>query len=226
VKPVERVPFVRFPVGLPPELRTSFPSLRALVSLFVGFVVCFGLFESAQAETVVLVLKNGDRISGTLVSENAQRVTLQSTAIGKLKIPADQIKGREFPDRPKPSPTPSQAATPSTPAQVAGKPPAPISASTSPSLGTNRVAQTRLQRVTPNWLDPFMTNWHGNIQIGLDLGYGTTDRQTYYANASATHAYGRMRNFADLHAAYGFVNEVESAKPTTPTPAQRTPTAA
>lgn len=57
-----------------------------------------------------------------------------------------------------------------------------------------------------------MTNWHGNIQIGLDLGYGTTDRQTYYANGSASHSYGRIRNFADLHTSYGFVNEVQSAE--------------
>lgn len=57
-----------------------------------------------------------------------------------------------------------------------------------------------------------MTNWHGSIQIGLDLGYGTADRQTYYANGTASHSYGRIRNFADLHAAYGFLNEVQSAE--------------
>ena len=168
------------------------------------------------ADSITLILKNGDRFSGVILSENANRVVLQSTIAGKLKIPLDQIAIREKPLVDKPaSAQPSTAAvippaksTP--PVKTTGTP--SLTPGPSPAETTNLLSQTWLQTYMPDLLDPFMTNWHGGIQIGLDLGYGTTDRQTYYANGNSTHSYGRLRNFADLHAAYGFLNKVQSAE--------------
>lgn len=178
-------------------------------------------FPPAAAESISVTLTNGDRLSGILISDTAERVTLSSTIAGKVRIPADQIRSKEYPDRPKAAlvAAPSTHAAPAVAAKPAPIPAAPATGAAKPATPppavaalTNAVAQKGLQRFTPEWLDPFMTNWHGNVQIGLDLGYGTTDRQTYYANASASHTYGRMRNFADLHAAYGFLNNIQSAE--------------
>lgn len=202
---------------LHPQSRPTSRS-RCRCTLWLAWVFLTLAPSSALAESVILTLKNGDRISGTLVSESKDRVVLRSPNFGKLKVPADQISTRDFPERPKPAPaiavTPPPANAPKvpTPESPASSPKATAAPTSVPVAQTNRIAQTRLQRLAPDWLDPFMTNWHGNIQVGLDLGYGTADRQTYYANGSATHAYGRIRNFADLRASYGFVNEIQSAE--------------
>lgn len=185
------------------------------------FLLVCSFSPTAAAESISVTLTNGDRLSGILISDTAERVTLRSAVAGKVRIPADQIRSKEYPDRPKPAPV-AASGTNAVPAVAAKPAPAPAASApgvakpaTPPPAGstlTNAVAQKGLQRIAPDWLDPFMTNWHGNVQIGLDLGYGTTDRQTYYANASASHSYGRIRNFADLHAAYGFLNNVQSAE--------------
>jgi len=184
--------------------------------LRLGLFLVWAMFPALAADSTTLVLKNGDRISGIILSENANRVVLQSAVAGKLKIPIDQISSREKPLAAKPAvaqPSPASVSPSDTiqpPVNASGVP--KLSPSPTPAGPTNWVSQTWLQGYMPDLLDPFMTNWHGGIQIGLDLGYGTTDRQTYYANGNATHSYGRIRNFADLHAAYGFLNKVQSSE--------------
>ena len=63
----------------------------------------------------------------------------------------------------------------------------------------------------PGWLAPFTTNWHGNVGLGMNLGFGTTDRQTFFATANATHSWRRVVNAVNLNAAYGLVDQVEAA---------------
>lgn len=192
-----------------------------------ALLLVLAFLPRAIATEVILVLKNGDRISGSLVSESASRVVLKSPVAGKLKIATDQIARREDPAALKAAAAaaaqaaaPAQAAATAKPANTS--PPVPVPAA--PAMAktpaaaplTNQVAasQTWLQTFAPAILDPFLTNWHGNIQMGMDLGFGTTDRQTFYGNATATHSYGRIRNFADFRTAYGLVNKVNSAERT------------
>ena len=63
----------------------------------------------------------------------------------------------------------------------------------------------------PGWLAPFTTNWHGNVGLGMNLGFGTTDRQTFFATADATHSWRRIVNTLNFNAAYGLVDDVEAA---------------
>lgn len=63
----------------------------------------------------------------------------------------------------------------------------------------------------PTWITPFLTNWHGNVGLGMNLGFGTTDRQMFFVSANATHAWQRVANSVNYNAAYGLVNEVEAA---------------
>src|SRR5439155_3233060 len=66
-------------------------------------IICAGaLFSLAllsrpvrSAETVTFVLRNGDRITGTLTSENTNRVVLSTPWIKELTIPTGQISKRE-----------------------------------------------------------------------------------------------------------------------------------
>lgn len=56
-----------------------------------------------------------------------------------------------------------------------------------------------------------MTNWHGNVGLGMNLGYGTTERQTFFAAANLNHNWRRVVNHVNLNAAYGLVDNVEAA---------------
>lgn len=181
------------------------------LSLPSGFValICFLLCLCARAETVIVTLKNGDRLTGELKSENADRLVLKSPLAGTVKIPKSEISKRE-PLNPPVAVAPPVAAKPAPgPAPApAGKPPEPALTA---AKGTNAPPVALVRRWIPDWLVPYTTNWHGNIQLGMDLGFGTADRQTFYGNASATHAYNRIRNTVEYHVAYGTLNDVESA---------------
>lgn len=45
----------------------------------------------------------------------------------------------------------------------------------------------------------------------MDVGFGTSDRRTFYMNGNASHSWDRVRNTVDYHVAYGTVNTVQSA---------------
>src|SRR5690349_3095107 len=47
------------------------------------------------AQPVQLQLRNGDRLTGTIVEENATRVILTNHVIGRVQIPLSQIEKRE-----------------------------------------------------------------------------------------------------------------------------------
>ncbi len=189
-----------------------FPSLSVSVRVFAALgILLSGL---ARAETVIITLKNGDRLTGELKSENADRLVLKSPLAGTVKLPKSEIAKRE-PLKPALAAEPSPVARPPKPAAPA---PAPaVVAAPAPSRATNLTAIDAINPVKlvrswlPSWLVPYTTNWHGSIQFGTDLGFGTTDRQTFYGNAYANHAYNRIRNTVEYHLAYGTLNGIESA---------------
>ncbi len=158
------------------------------------------------ADKVTITLRNGDRLSGEVSSEDDERVVIKSLSLGKLRIPKADIAKRETVVPPAPTNAPpAVAATPPPKPAPAVSTPAPVAA-----LKTNAPGFF-LTGWAPHWLQPFTTNWHGNVQLGMDLGFGTSDRQNFYVNASANHSWNRLRNFADFHSAYGLVNKQQAA---------------
>ena len=184
----------------------------------LAFLFAFG--PAALAAPVVITLRNGDRITGEIRSENADRVVLKSPLAGTIKIPKSEISKRDSlapvppsgtaavpvasPTQPAVAPKPASPAVAAAPAP-AGKPPLSVTNAPSPTLGTT------VRSWLPEWMVPYTTNWHGSVQLGMDLGFGTADRQTFYGNAYANHAYNRVRNNAEYHVAYGTLNGRESA---------------
>src|SRR5690349_19625168 len=97
---------------------------RAIIILVLS-LVC----SAAQAQTVILHLKNGDRIAGTIVSEDTNRVVIATTWIKELPVPLSEIASREkVPAEAKPPAAP----TPAAPPQKAAAP--PIITNTGPSV--------------------------------------------------------------------------------------------
>jgi len=66
--------------------------------LCAGALLVFALLSRPihGAETVTLIFRNGDRITGTLTSEDTNRVVLSTPWIKELAIPAGQISKREL----------------------------------------------------------------------------------------------------------------------------------
>jgi opacity protein-like surface antigen len=188
------------------------PNRRPAANLDTGrrwllLVACW-LAWCVNAAPEVLTLRNGDRLTGEVKSESADRLTLKTSFAGTLKIPKAEIAKREpvappVDVAPTPPPAPTAAAPKPAPAPaVAAK-----ATNTPPAATLGTVARSWL----PRWLVPYTTNWHGSVQMGMDLGMGTADRQTFYGNIYANHSYNRVRNNAEYHAAYGTLNGNDSA---------------
>src|SRR5882672_4763378 len=70
-------------------------SRRSVEVILCLFVLIFGVLYSLHAETIVLHLKNGDRLAGTILIEDTNRVVISTSWIKELSVPLDQIVSRE-----------------------------------------------------------------------------------------------------------------------------------
>jgi hypothetical protein len=57
--------------------------------------LCGAVWASHAAEQTIFYLRNGDRVTGAVLAEDPQTVTLSSTALGKVVIPVPEIERRE-----------------------------------------------------------------------------------------------------------------------------------
>lgn len=171
----------------------------------------------AHAATVVLTLSNGDRISGDFLSEDTTQVVVLSPLAGRIAVPKAAIAQRvETQSQPAFATVPAGAQAPvplppklPTTNAAAAKPAA--AAITPPTTPAKPPAPTGLARLMPTSVRPLFTNWHGSLNLGMDVGFGTSDRRTFYLNGNASHSWDRVRNTVDYHVAYGTVNAVQSA---------------
>jgi hypothetical protein len=153
---------------------------------------------TVYSQTVTLQLNNGDRISGSVISEDLNRVILSNAWAKEIVIPLVEIKSRE-----KIAATPTETNAVVAKVVPAPKPVVPVPPPAPP--------------VKPKAAN----DWHGDIQVGADLALSERDRELYYAKFKITYApveegtpvgaskiIGRFRNIFDYNAAYG-TTEVE-----------------
>jgi hypothetical protein len=202
------------------------------------FVVVLSLLALVQgsAATLLVTLSNGDRLTGDFLSEDNTQLVILSPLAGRIAIPksavAQRIETSSANSTSSPStaafPTPAPATTPaptpspklvstnaaaaskqtnSTPAAAA---PATIAGAQKPAAPPPP-AQSWFVGLMPISVRPLFTNWHGGLNLGMDVGFGTSDRRTFYMNGNASHSWDRVRNTVDYHVAYGTVNTVQSA---------------
>lgn len=168
-------------------------------------------FTLAHAATVVLTLSNGDRITGDFLSEDTTQVVVLSPLTGRIAVPKAAIAQRvETQLQPAfaTMPAGAQAPIPQPRKLPATNAPAAI---TSPTTPLKPPVSTGLARLMSTSVRPLFTNWHGSLNLGMDVGFGTSDRRTFYLNGNASHSWDRVRNTVDYHVAYGTVNTVQSA---------------
>jgi putative salt-induced outer membrane protein len=196
--------------------RTSLAAWRWLAILL--WVWCLGIIP-CSAQEAVLHLRNGDRVTGTIVSTNTNEVVVRTAFAGQITVSAAQIARRD--DLPltagalqpagKPPPAQVPPASSSSPMPVAAKPAlptSPVAAKPPPKAiqaKTNQLGDVR----------KFIADWKGEAELGLNLGFSSKDRQTYAGRLRASHLHTTrnqklMKNDLDYLAAYGRTDGVLS----------------
>lgn len=168
---------------------------RWLSTVLLGFFL--ELAPPASAATTIFHLKGGDRITGTIVSENSEEVRISAPYASSLVLPVNQIEKREQPPPPEPAPAVSTpAAAPPPPPKPAAAPPPVPAAPPVASVATNA------PQAHP-WKD-FFSKWKAELQLGLNVGFSTKDHRTVTSRAKATYSPSRtFRNSLDYLASYG-----------------------
>jgi hypothetical protein len=138
----------------------------------------------ARAENVILYLKNGDKITGFVVSEYTNRLVLSNSWVKELSVPLMEIERREI-----------------------------TAAAGANRAGTNLVAKLKAQ-VTPPAPPKLFKHWKGEAEVGLDLIYNTSDQQTYHGRFTLSYErpYDSdpkkfFRNTTDYSVEYGKIEQ-------------------
>jgi hypothetical protein len=194
-----------------PSRSSNQPTFCALVLLFAA------LLQAARADTIILHLKNGDRLAGTIVSEDTNRVVLTTRWIKEVTVPVSEIERRE--KSAESALAGSGAAGEATTA--AGK-----SAGTVPAGATNAVSPGTAARAgtvvgvtsVPSTQPHSAKHWKGEARIGADYLSGAKAQEIYYGRLKISYERPYVsnpkqyfRNILDYSVDYGQTEGVKSA---------------
>ena len=170
--------------------RTPSHSFLRCAQRWIFIVVCLGCVPSIWAPSVVLLLKNGDRITGKILSEDTNRVVLATSWSKELVVPLKEVSRRE-------QITPAlNAAETKSPAQVTAQANNPVKPASAVATATR---------------PPASHYWVGDIQLGVDLAFSEKKRQLYTGHAKVTYAKERFRNIFEYDFSYGRTDGIISA---------------
>jgi putative salt-induced outer membrane protein YdiY len=151
-------------------LRITYYVLRITLFLLLAS------FTAPAAESLVLELRNGDRVTGALVSESPDEIVLSNAWSKAILISKPGVLKR----------SPALAA-------------APTNAMPILAPATNAAVS--------RW-----TNWHGDLQAGMNLHKGEQDSELFYVRLKLAYAKRRLHNSTDLSVEYGKTDGVASAQ--------------
>jgi putative salt-induced outer membrane protein YdiY len=159
----------------------------SLILLLTAGVFATGAF----GQQVTFELKNGDRITGQIISENTNRVVLSNSWARDISIPLADVSKR----------TVLAVPAAATNAVAAAK---PSGSATNVPPKTNGVALAKAVAATNAFFtSPLLRNWHGDLLVGADLTFSERNRQVYNAKAKLTYAKDRLKNILDYNMTYG-----------------------
>ncbi len=133
--------------------------------------------KTADNKTAVLNLRNGDRLTGTIIDETTNQITFRSTWHNILVIPLAEIKSRE------------------------GLQPAPAVQAPQPNVPIPSPAPTVIS--VPPVTAKKAKRWAGEAQMGLDLLFSERDRQLLSGRFKSTYSAPPLLASLDYQGAYG-----------------------
>jgi len=158
--------------------------------------------SSARAAQLILHLKNGDRLTGTLSEENTNRVVLTTPYLGKVEVPLGEIARRE--SLPEPPPAAVSAPAPAAPATPQPLPVEPKKAKNTKGPMSPGNPEAMTIAATPS-------HWKHDLRLGLNLRYSAKDSQEFWAGYKSTYGKQPLRHIFDLNFRHGRTEGILSA---------------
>ncbi|MEK7781666.1 MAG: DUF481 domain-containing protein [Verrucomicrobiota bacterium] len=178
-----------------PDSRAIHPRI-----LWLAVLLLMALPRPAAAVNVVVQLRNGDRITGTLVAQETNHVVVNTSWAGTLALPLSTVGGLRTATGQDLLP-PVETAKP---APAPARPPVSVAAKAAASVAPVAAAKPK--------------HWRNNVQVGSNLAFGARDSQTIFTRVKSTYArpfqsdpQKFFRTTADYLADYGETENVQSA---------------
>jgi putative salt-induced outer membrane protein YdiY len=195
-------------------LRTSHKAQGVGSYVLLLLIILLGAgWEPSLAQHIVLQLRNGDRLTGRLISETTNEVVLATAYAERLTIGTELIDKRESLPLPALSAGATTNQVPNAPATTSAStnkpaaaplpnsraPTAPASGIVSelvltnkPSLAQSAGGAAPTPPAPPKPPEPsawkkFIDEWRGEAQLGANLGFSTKDRQAFTGHIKLTH---------------------------------------
>ena len=179
-------------------------------------MACWSLTASGATNTVVLLLKNGDHLTGQIAAEDLSKVVLITTWSTNVVVPLSAIDKREkVPLTPPPAtialagdtnhPAGKSAAT--TAVTTNGLPVNPVVT----TVMSNSVAVVKVATNLPPITHKPPKRWNFDTQVGLNLQYNQKNNELFYGAFKANYAHDQFRQIIDFKVNYGKSDGVVSA---------------
>jgi putative salt-induced outer membrane protein YdiY len=161
-------------------------------------LIFFAAMFPAWGESVRLHLRNGDRLTGTILSETSEEISFATRAVGTVRVSTAEVERREFiAPIPEAAPAPAPDLMPPADAEAA---PAEAEEQREPMAHPAPIAVLPPE---PSRVWTFLGGWKGELRLGANLGFSAKNRQTYTGALKATHTHGSMKNILENDATYG-----------------------
>ncbi|MEP6662238.1 MAG: DUF481 domain-containing protein [Verrucomicrobiota bacterium] len=187
------------------------------VFLFLSLWLLSG--TAGFAQQFIFNLRNGDKISGDILTETTNQITISNVWLKTFTLPLSEIKSRET--------ISSLVAKINAPTPPAATNAPVVTATNAPATNVAVVAKAPVPAVipvTPPVKPKAPSAWHGDLQVGTDVGLSSTERQLYYgrfkityaplpdpAHPGSTRLIERFRNIFDYNGSYGTTDGILSA---------------
>jgi putative salt-induced outer membrane protein YdiY len=153
--------------------------------VLAGVTVCSASLYANDAPPMIFHLKNGDRITAIPQIRTETNLVVLTAFGSTITLPLDQIVSRTtLPLLTETAPaveTPAPAEVP-VPAEAPAPTPAPEAAPDA-AADAAKVVEEKTEPVT--FVGKFFSNFAGEVQVGMDAGYGASDYMNYYGRVKA-----------------------------------------
>jgi hypothetical protein len=184
-------------------------------------VACFWWADWGCAQTVILHLRNGDRLSGRLLSETTNTVVISTAFSEKVSIGKDLVERREEVATPNTASVTNQPAavspakTPQVPATGVASELVPTNKpSMAQAAGGAKTPETKPKKPEPSLFHKFLSEWQGEAQLGANLGFSTKDREAFTGHIKLVNNHKfvpierNLRNILDYDVSYSTTDGV------------------
>ena len=166
------------------------------VLVLAGILTGAASVLAEDAVPQIFELKNGDRITATVQSQSETNMVVLTPFGGTLTLPLDQIT--------KQSPLPS-------PEEIAAEAEKAAKAEAEKAAEAADAEVEEAKKIPDTFLGKFFSNLAGEVQLGMDAGYGASDYMNYYGRVKASHGVERWKSLWDGKLTYGKNKGVVSA---------------